>query len=491
MRLNPSLASICHRLTPLALVCSAVWGLSACANLPDSTPQATLRDAASVGLPTQASPQHPVDAKWWTALGDAQLNTLIEEALASNPSLKVAQARIARAQAGFEVTRAASSPQLGVGFEATQQLFTANGLVPKPLAGSIYATGTAQFTGSYELDFFGKNRAALDAALGQARAAQADSEAARMVLASQVARTYFQEARLQAQIALAERVLAQRTQALRLMQDRVNAGLDTQLDLRPFESSLPESRLQLEILQEQRELTRHALEALISKPNRPVSAANHAVAATLNIAETKVLPFDLLGRRADIAAARWRVEAATQDVGSARAQFYPSVNLVAFAGFSSIGLDKLLEAGSSQWGVGPALRLPLFDGGRLRANLRGKAADLDAAIESYNATVLDAVREVADALSSQQSIERQRFQQTSVQALAQTNYDMAVQRFGAGVVNALAVLNAEQALLSQRRQAIDLNARALDTQVALMRALGGGYQANLPGATAHPSTSSH
>ena len=491
MRLNLSLAAICHRLTPLALICSAVWGLSACANLPDSTPQATLRDAASVGLPTQASPQSAVDAKWWAALGDTQLNTLIEEALASNPSLKIAQARIARAQAGFEVAGAARSPQLGVGFEATQQLFTANGLVPKPLAGSIYATGTAQFTGSYELDFFGKNRAALDAALGLARAAQADSEAARMVLASQVARTYFQEARLQAQIALAERVLAQRTQALRLMQDRVNAGLDTQLELRPFEASLPESRLQLEILQEQRELTRHALETLISKPNRPISPVNQATTATLKIADTKILPFDLLGRRADVAAARWRVEAATQDMGSARAQFYPSVNLVAFAGFSSIGLDKLLDAGSSQWGVGPALRLPLFDGGRLRANLRGKAADLDAAIESYNATVLDAVRDVADQLSSQQSIRRQLVEQASVQALAQTHYDLALQRFGAGVVNVLAVLNAEQALLSQRRQTIDLNARALDTQVALMRALGGGYQADLPTATAHQSTPSH
>jgi outer membrane protein TolC len=165
--------------------------------------------------------------------------------------------------------------------------------------------------------------------------------------------------------------------------------------------------------------------------------------------------------------------------------------LVAFAGFSSIGLDKLLDAGSSQWGIGPALRLPMFDGGRLRANLRGKAADLDAAIESYNATVLDAVRDVADQLSSQQSIRRQLLEQASVQAIAQTNYDMAVQRFGAGVVNVLAVLNAEQALLSQRRQTIDLNARALDTQVALMRALGGGYQADLPTATAHQSTPSH
>jgi NodT family efflux transporter outer membrane factor (OMF) lipoprotein len=198
------------------------------------------------------------------------------------------------------------------------------------------------------------------------------------------------------------------------------------------------------------------------------------------------LPFDLLGRRADIAAARWRVEAATQDMGNARAQFYPSINLVAFAGFSSIGLDKLLDAGSSQWGVGPALRLPLFDGGRLRANLRGKAADLDAAIESYNATVLEAVHEVADQLSSQQSIERQLVQQASVQSLAQAQHDMALQRYSAGVVNALAVLNTDNALLSQRRLMIDLNARALDTRIELMRALGGGYQADLPTAKAQP-----
>jgi NodT family efflux transporter outer membrane factor (OMF) lipoprotein len=444
-----------------------------------------------VGLSAQATPPNQLEASWWTAWGDAQLNTLIEEALASHPSLKMAQARIARAQAGFEVSRAARSPQLGAGFEATQQLFTANGLVPKPLAGSVVATGTAQLSGSYELDFFGKNRAALDAALGLVRATQADAESARTLLASQVARTYFQGARVHAQIALAEHVLAQRTLALSLMQSRVNAGLDTEAELRAFESALPEARLQLELLQEQKALTRHALEALVSKPNRPLGTVDYARAAPLNIAPASVLPFDLLGRRADIAAARWRVEAATQDLGNARAQFYPSVNLVAFAGFSSIGLEKLLDAGSSQWGVGPALRLPLFDGGRLRANLRGKAADLDGAIESYNASVLSAVHEVADQLSVQQSIQRQRVLQTSVQSLAQAQHEMALQRYDAGVVNALVVLNSENALLVQRRLDIDLNARALDTQVALMRALGGGYQADLPSATAHPTTPSH
>jgi outer membrane protein TolC len=133
----------------------------------------------------------------------------------------------------------------------------------------------------------------------------------------------------------------------------------------------------------------------------------------------------------------------------------------------------------------------LFDGGRLRANLRGKAADLDGAIESYNASVLSAVHEVADQLSVQQSIQRQRVLQTSVQSLAQAQHEMAMQRYDAGVVNALVVLNSENALLVQRRLDIDLNARALDTQVALMRALGGGYQADLPSATAHPTTPSH
>ena len=118
------------------------------------------------------------------------------------------------------------------------------------------------------------------------------------------------------------------------------------------------------------------------------------------------IPADLLGRRADIAAARWRVEAATQDVANAKTQFYPNINLVAFAGFQSIGFDKLLKSGSQQWGVGPAIRLPIFEGGRLRANLRGKSADLDAAIESYNGTVLDAVRDVADQVSPARSPSR-------------------------------------------------------------------------------------
>ncbi|MEP6823984.1 MAG: efflux transporter outer membrane subunit, partial [Ramlibacter sp.] len=203
-----------------------------------------------------------------------------------------------------------------------------------------------------------------------------------------------------------------------------------------------------------------------------------ALSAINRVAMPAAIPANLLGARADVAAARWRVEAAGYDVKNARAQFYPNINLVAFAGFSSIGLSRLVESGSQQWGVGPAIRLPIFEAGRLRANLRGKTADLDAAVESYNAAVIDAVREVADQVASGQSVTRQQVEQRQAQEAAEAAYDIAIQRYKAGLGNYLNVLTAENAVLAQRRLAVDLAARALDAQVGLMRALGGGYSAD-------------
>ena len=483
MRLNPPSAPLCVRFTPLALLVAAVIGLSGCASGLGIQSQATLRDAPLLGLNTTDTAAQ-LKVEWWREFGDEQLNTLVAQALASQPSLKIVQARLARAQAGVDVTQSVSGPQATANLEATRQKFTANGAIPPPLAGTVQESGTAQLTGSWELDFFGKNRAALDAALGQAKAAQSDLDAARMLLASHVTRSYFTLIRLNEQLGVAQRTLAQRTHTLRLVRDRVNAGLDTRLEQRQSEGALPDARLQIEILQEQLILARHALTALVSEPNMPLPLVLPAQVAIKNIAIATSIPSDLLGRRADIAAARWRVEAASQDVGNAKAQFYPNINLVAFAGFSSIGLDRLLDSGSQQWGVGPALHLPLFDGGRLRANLRGKTADLDAAIESYNAAVIDAVRDVADQLASTQAIARQQTEQHGALAAAENTYEIAVLRYDAGLSNYLQVLSAETAVLDQRRQTVDLAARALDTQVALIRALGGGYHADLPAVTA-------
>ncbi len=475
----------------LAAAALMATGITGCADMSGIAPQASLRDAQSLGLVSSSTfASAEVAAEWWRDFGDEQLNQAVAQALKTSPTLKLAQARLARAQAVTEVADAATLPQLNGQIDATRQRYTANGAVPPPLAGSVRNSGTAQLSASWELDFFGKNRAALDAALGSANAAQADAQAARVLLASQVARTYFQMLRLNEQAVVARRTLAQRSETLKLVQDRVNAGLDTRLELRQSEGGLPEARLQLETLQEQLALARNALAALtgqapsatgtlgtgeVSASNSPPAQALPALAATKNVATATRIPADLLGRRADIAAARWRVEASSKDVANAKTQFYPNINLVAFAGFSSIGLNRLVDAGSQQWGVGPALRLPIFDAGRLRANLRGKTADLDAAVESYNGAVIDAVRDVADQVTSLQAIARQQTEQRAAQSAAVGAYDIAVQRYKAGLGNYLNVLTAETAVLAQRRQAVDLSARTLDTQVALIRALGGGY----------------
>jgi NodT family efflux transporter outer membrane factor (OMF) lipoprotein len=473
---NPLLRNAAFKLLAAGLISAGLFG---CADMSGITPQAQLRDGASLGLDVAATGTSPVpiDAQWWRAFGDEQLNQLEAQALQHNPNLGLAQARVASAQAFVETANASTKPQLVAQLDATHQRYTANGAVPPPLAGSVSDSATAQLNASWEADFFGKNRAALNAALGQANAAQADAQAAQILLASQVARSYFQWVRLNEQITVARRTLAQREETLKLVQDRVNAGLDTQLELRQSQGGLPEARLQLEILSEQQELARHALAALVSEGNRTVALTVPAQSAIKQIAITTTIPADLLGQRADIAAARWRVEAATRSVQSAKAQFYPNVNLVAFAGFSSIGLDKLLQSGSQQWGVGPALRLPIFDGGRLRAGLRGKTAELDAAVESYNSAVLNAVRDVADQITSAQAITRQQTEQAAAGQAAQDAYDIALQRYRAGLGNYLTVLNAESTVLTQRRLAVDLSARALDTQVALIHALGGGYSA--------------
>lgn len=463
MRKTSSLAALAAALT-----------LAGCASFSGIEPQARLRSAESV-TPAAASPGVPAVApQWWKAFGDAQLDTLVDQALAGSPTLKVAQARVDRARAVLEVANAATMPQANASLNAMRQRYTETGAVPPPLAGAVLNSGTLQLGASWEIDFFGKYRQALEAALGGARASQAEVDAARVLLASQVARGYFQLARTNDQLQVAQRSLAQREEQLGLVRDRVRAGLDTALELRQSEGALPEARQQIEALREQAELTRNALAALVGQPDLRIEPRSLAQARPAAVPDT--LPADLLARRADITAARWRVEAATHDVASAKAQFYPNVNLAAFVGLSSIGLSNLLKSESLQWGVGPALNLPVFDAGRLRANLRGKTADLDLAVESYNGALLDAVRDAADQVASSRSIARQQAEQRQAQQAAESAYEIAVQRYGAGLGTYLNVLSAETAVLNQRRLAVDLAGRALDTQVQLMRALGGGFE---------------
>src|SRR3990167_5612146 len=189
---------------------------------------------------------------------------------------------------------------------------------------------------------------------------------------------------------------------------------------------------------------------------------------------------DLLGRRADVVAARWRVEAARAQVDRARADFYPDTDLVGFVGLNALGLDRLLSLGSRQLGVGPALRLPLFDGGALRAQLGVRHAEADAAVAAYNAAVLQAAREAADAAATLRSLALQQAEQARAATAAEAAKGLAQRRHRAGLANRLGVLDADTAVLAQRAAAADLQARALDVQVQLMQALGGGWHDEPP-----------
>jgi len=233
--------------------------------------------------------------------------------------------------------------------------------------------------------------------------------------------------------------------------------------------------------------TRHALAALTAQPMEAVATLKPSWPALKPQALPAQVPLNLLGQRADVMALRWRAEAAGAQADAARTLFYPNLNINAYIGLNAIGLQRLFDPGTEQWGVMPAIDLPLFDGDRRRARLQTQLADQDAAIANYNQAVIDAVREVADHIGSAQSIERQQAEQAQAQLAMEAAYDVALQRYKAGLGPYLTVLSAEGAVLQQRRLGVELKGRALDTRVGLAKALGGHWPTAQPASLANAS----
>lgn len=463
------------RFSAIAASAVALAVLAGCASHKGIESGAQLTDAQTLGLPPAAQ-DLGLAADWWTALGDAQLSRWVEQALAGNPNLRVAAARVAKARGAQEVAQAAYYPQVNGQFDLNRQGFSGNYIYPPPLGGSTQTMSTLQLNGGWELDFFGKHEGALNAAIGQIHAAEADADAARVLLAANVVRAYVKWALVNDEIALAQRALAQRQQMTQLVQDRVRAGLDNQLELRQNESGRADSRTQISALEQQQDAARNALAALLGQTRLAEDAQPPRLAQLQALAVPARIDADWLARRADIVAARWRVEAGRGEVQVAKSQFYPNINLAAFVGFQSLGLGNLLKGDSFQWGVGPAIRLPIFEAGRLRANLRAKSADVDIAIESYNATVINAMREVADQSQATRAVARQQAEQAHALHAAEGAYDIAQRRYQGGLGTYLNVLAAETAVLAQRRAQVELVARALEAQIGLAQALGGGWR---------------
>lgn len=469
---------------PLLLSLLAAAVLAGCASSKGVDTQAKLDDpnalAAQRTLGAQPSaPDAWPRSDWWKSLNDPQLDKLVDEALAGAPGLRIAEARVRRALAVAQVQGAGRYPDLTFSASVTRQRFSEHGLVPPPFAGAYVNLPQLQASANYELDLWGKNRSAYEAAVGEARAAQVDAQAARLTLAVNVALAYVQLQRAYLQLDVAEKSLKQREQVFSLTQQRYDAGIDSRLALKQAEAALPATREQIAQLRETIDLVGHQLAALLGAgPDRAIDIARPSASTTPLARIPSALPAELLGRRPDIVAQRLRVEAAAKTIDVAKAQFYPNVSLTAFLGLQSFTLDNFFDAGNRFFGAGPAISLPLFDSGRLRGNLATRNADYDAAVEQYNQTLVDALREVADQLSSFSTLAEQRSEHGQAQATAQEAYDLALLRFREGIGNYLEVLSAETALLQQQSLEADLEARALSLTINLARALGGGFGAD-------------
>jgi NodT family efflux transporter outer membrane factor (OMF) lipoprotein len=415
---------------------------------------------------------------WWIMFRDPKLDALMQRALHDSPSLRAAEARVRAARALADAAGASLYPTLGLDASATRQRLSQNDIYPPPFGGSWVNQGRLALDFNYEFDFWGKHRAELEAALGDARAVSADAAQARLVLASAVAQTYFQTQTDLAALSVARQTLADREGLVELNRLRAGRGLETGVVVRQSDQQIASSRVEVSAAETTVQLDRHQLAALLGLgPDAvlEVEPALHPYGEALALPAN--LPADLLARRPDIAAQRWRLEAAAAQIGAAKADFFPNVNLTAFVGFGATSLQglQLLGGGSGIVGVGPALHLPIFDAGRLRANLRGRYGEYDAAVEQYNQALVNALGQVADQITAVRAVQQQLADQANALAAAEDAFRLTLDRYRAGLTSYLDVLVNEERLLAERLNHVRLQGRSLALAVGTIRALGGGY----------------
>lgn len=480
----PSAKAAARTLVGRGLVTTAMVGalaLAGCA--PNLGPERKLSlpqdyaSARSLAGPTVDWP----DETWWTAYNDPELTDLIEQALRGSPDLRAAQARVRAAQAQAVEAGARLLPSVGASGSVKETKIEQSafgGQIAQYVPQGWNPTAQLAANLNWQLDFFGRNRAALAAATSQADAARADEASARLQIATGVASAYADLQRLYADRDAAAEALKVRRQTLDLIGQRLRNGLETRGGFSQQNATVPQAQADLDRLDLQILQARHQLAALLGLgPDagldipRPTSTGLHPLGLPANISA------DLIGRRPDIAAARLRAEAARQQIKAARADFYPSVNLAGSYTVLSLKADDLFRHNIQLSQVGPAVSLPLFDGGQRVGAYKGARAQYDAAVADYDKTLANALREVADAVAAQRSLAAQVADAKASLASGEEAYSIAKQRYQGGLSPYIDVLTAENAVLQQRRTLADLNAQALSLDVTLIRALGGGFVA--------------
>lgn len=467
-------------LKKLVLVTALAALLAGCATVgpdfkaPAGVPDAAYRHAAGTGEAAR------LPAEWWTVFGDATLDSLEARALRDNPGVQAAAQRLLQAQAQLGVVRAGQAPNVAVSAgvsNARTSSETSQGIAlgGRSIEGNNFSVSASL---SYELDLWGRVRRVVEAADAQALAAQIDRDGVLLMLSSQVAQSYWQLRGLDAELAILRNALEARREAQDLVEARFKAGLTNELDVSRARIERANAEADLHEVQRQRNAVEHALATLVgASPSQPVLAATANVALPLPPSIPVGLPASLLKQRPDLAASVAQLRAANAQVGVAEGAFYPALSLTSNFGFASEHLRDIASGGARQFSIGPlALSLPVFDGGRNRANLALSKARYEEAVANHQTRLLTALREVEDALSDVEQRQRQGEVQAGSRQAAARALLVAQARYERGVSTYLDVTDAQRNALAADRAAAQIRTQRLLAAVAVARALGGGWE---------------
>ncbi|HEY6868793.1 MAG TPA: efflux transporter outer membrane subunit, partial [Novosphingobium sp.] len=460
--------------------------LAGCAAIPRLPPQPATLTPAGVAANQSLAPARgeavwPAGA-WWQAYGDPQLDALVAEGLAASPDVAAAVARLDRASALARQAGAARFPRLDVQGGVQEERQSLNMGFP-PEFKAILPQGWndgGQISASlgFDLDLWGRNRAALAAATSQQKAAALDLQQARLVLSVAIASAYFDLDRLFAERAIRAEQVAAAEKSSQLVEQRRSSGLETAATTAQARAAQAAARVALSQADESLALRQHQIAALVGAgPDRGAALARPALAAVAVRDVPADATTELLSRRPDVIAARERVAAGTSNLKVARADFFPAIRLSALIGFQALGLESLFAQDSQYGQVGPAVSLPIFHGGELAGRYRGARADLDAAVANYNGTVLGAYREAADAVAAARLADQRVSEARAAVAANDEAYRTISARYRAELVTYLDVLQVEDRLLAARLALAGVESGARATDLALVRALGGGFAA--------------
>jgi NodT family efflux transporter outer membrane factor (OMF) lipoprotein len=458
----------------ILLVTSFALCLSACALLPrDSLPEQPIKSLEQIE-PTLDVKTSQIGDAWWKEFGDPQLNQLIALGLKNSPSLETSGARIVAAQAMLDAERAAFLPQIGVNGQLAREQLSQNYIFVPGMP--IYTGyGLANASLNWSLDIWGKQKKYFDAAKNQVIAAQASHQASQLLLSTSIARIYLDYDRMTAAQALFARDADLKRSLYQIAQDKKRAGLidamqvnQRQVEFETAQANLSQASFTVKMLQ-------HQLAALVQEGPSWGESLKAPMVKVVGLGLPDVIPSNLLERRPDLQALLSQIDVARLQLDGAKLEYLPDVNLAGFVGVQSFGISQLLSSRSQQFSIGPAISLPIFDGGAIAANITGKESVRNQAIANYQEQLVQALRDVADGIGSMKSSQANFESYNITYQSAKLNYDISRQRAKAGISSQEVVLTNEESYLAQGQNFADAKAKMLTANVVLVQALGGSY----------------